>query len=561
MKLKSLLSPRSLPFDFEEWKTQPFPQRVKMICQAWAVQGYGAPPSVYLFYLLKIGIYIGLWLWFCSFSTDLGPPSDLGKWWFHPDAILKGIIWSMMFEGMGLASGSGPLTGRYLPPFGGFLYFLRPGTLKIPTFAWIPLLGRDQRSWLDVLLYAAHLFFLLRLLIAPEITPEIVFPTLILLPVLGLSDRSIFLSARAEHYLIALICVMFPDETLGGLKFVWIGIWVWAATSKLNLHFPSVVGVMISNSPVLGFLFLRKMIYRSYPDDLRPGNLAKFMAHGGTVVEYLFPMILLFGPGDWVWIGLLVMFGFHLFITSNVPMGVPIEWNFMMVYGGFALFGGHPEANPFALHSPLLIGLLATSLFVLPVLGNLFPKYFSFLLSMRYYAGNWAYSVWLFKGKAEEKLDEQINKVSPTVLKQLALFYDPSTAESIVSRVVAFRHMHLHGRALHDLVPRAVDHIDQYTWRDGELVAGVVLGWNFGDAHLSSEALLAAVQKRCNYAEGELRCIFVESQPFFGKEMQWRIHDAKTGRIAEGKVKVRELAGRMPWPTVQTSAPGPQSAK
>ena len=28
-----------------------------------------------------------------------------------------------------------------------------------------------------------------------------------------------------------------------------------------------------------------------------------------------------------------VMLVFHLFITSSIPMGVPIEWNVIMVYG------------------------------------------------------------------------------------------------------------------------------------------------------------------------------------------------------------------------------------
>ena len=39
--------------------------------------------------------------------------------------------------------------------------------------------------------------------------------------------------------------------------------------------------------------------------------------------------------------------------------------------------------------------LLAASV-VVPVLGNLLPGRISFLPSMRYYAGNWAMSVWFF---------------------------------------------------------------------------------------------------------------------------------------------------------------------
>jgi hypothetical protein len=119
----------------------------------------------------------------------------------------------------------------------------------------------------------------------------------------------------------------------------------------------------------------------------------------------------------------------------------------------------------------------------------------------------------------------------------------------VLAKVVAFRHMHILGRALHELVPRAVDDIEGYEWLDGELVAGMVLGWNFGDGHLSQHLLLDAVQRECGFAEGELRCIFVESQPIFSDRAQWEIRDAARGRLAAGEVSVRRLAELLPWPT------------
>jgi len=111
--------------------------------------------------------------------------------------------------------------------------------------------------------------------------------------------------------------------------------------------------------------------------------------------------------------------------------------------------------------------------------------------------------------------------------------------------------MHLHGRALQQLLPLAVDDIDAYTWRDGELVAGVVLGWNFGDGHLHSEALLEAVQRRCGFAPGELRCIFVESQPLGNPFLSWRIADAAEGQLHAGHIRVKDLLDLQPWPQSQ----------
>ena len=152
------------------------------------------------------------------------------------------------------------------------------------------------------------------------------------------------------------------------------------------------------------------------------------------------------------------------------------------------------------------------------------------------------------RGDSESKIDEHVTKASDTVLKQLRLFYDQDTAESLVAKVIAFRSMHLHGRALQLLVPKAVEDIEQYTWRDGELVAGVALGWNFGDGHLHHEQLLTAIQKRCNYASGELRCIFVESQPMARPFLDWRIVDAKDGELERGNVAVDDLLKLQPYP-------------
>ena len=519
-----------------------------MLCQAWATQGYGAPFSVYLFYVLKMGLYVLAWLFFCSFSESLGNWSTFTEWYTHPEALLKFVVWSMLFEILGLGCGSGPLTARYFPPTGGFLYFLRPGTLKLPLFPGVPVIGKDQRGFLDIALYTGFLLVLLRALTAPLVTTPHLYPIIALLPVLGILDKTLYLAARSEHYLIATICFLFPEDTLAGLTFVWLAIWWGAATSKLNKHFPAVVGVMISNHAILRFRWLRKALYKSYPDDLRPSRLAHVLAHSGTLTEYGFPLLLLMGSGgSLTWIGLAIMLGFHLYITSSVPMGVPLEWNIIMVFGAFVLFGAYTDIHPWNIESPVLLGILILSLIVVPLLGNFFPRWFSFLLSFRYYAGNWAYSVYLFKGDTEEKLDAHLTKSCGTVKKQLHRFYDPETTNLLLAKVQAFRVMHLHGRILQLLIPKTVENIDSYQWRDGELIAGVSLGWNFGEGHLHTEQLLNSLQKRCNFQPGELRCIYVESQPMAKPYLDWRIVDANEGLLDKGRTSIKELLFLQPY--------------
>jgi hypothetical protein len=542
-----LLDPAPPPYKPLEWLKKPFAERGRMVCEAWAMQGYGTPPAAYALYAFKIGLYVAGWVAFCGTSPSLGGAPTIASWWLAPLAFQKAIVWSLLFEVVGLGCGSGPLTARYYPPFGGALYFLRPGTTKAPLFPGLPLLGGRTRSVLDVLLYAALLGACVRALVAPSPELSHFLPIAVLLPLVGIADRTIFLAARAEHYWVTVVCFLFPNW-IPGAKAVQLALWFWAGMSKLNHHFPTVACVMTSNAPLTRFRWLRKKMYRDFPNDLRPSKLAAWMAHGGTLLEFGVPLAFLFTPlGQAPVVAIILMLALHAYITSNVPMGVPLEWNVAVVYGGFALLWAHPDVSLLTMSPPVLVAFVLAMTIAIPLLGNLFPSRISFLLAMRYYAGNWAYSVWLFKRGAEKKL-ARMKMTSPWVYDQLARFYDEETARGLVSKVVGFRLMHLHGRALPLLVPKAIDDdITSYEWLDGEIVAGLVLGWNFGEGHLHQERLLESVQAQCDFEPGELRCIFVEAQPLLQKTISYRIADAKTGAIEAGKLDVEELRTRQPW--------------
>jgi hypothetical protein len=543
----SLVHPTPPPFDPVQWRKRPFAERGRMVCESWAMQGYGTPVAIFAVYALKLGLYVAGWAFFCGLSPSLGGLSSIGSWWLHPLAFQKAIVWSMVFEILGLGCGSGPLTGRYFPPVGGALYFLRPGTTKLSLFPRLPLLGGPTRGLLDVALYLAILVTAARALVAPHLSPEHFFALAVLLPLAGIADKTLFLAARAEHYWVTIVCFAFAPSWIAGAKAVQIALWFWAGFSKLNHHFPTVVCVMTSNGPFTRSRWLRRHMYRDYPRDLRPSRLANVMAHGGALLEFGVPLAFLLTPtGTPPVVGIVLMLGLHAFITSNVPMGVPIEWNAMVVYGGFALFWAHPDVPITALGSPALAAFLAVMLVGLPLFGNLFPERLSFLMSMRYYAGNWAYSVWLFRGESHKKL-ERLKASTRWAYDQLARFYDHPTTVGLISAVMGFRLMHLHGRALPVLVPRAVQRFEDYEWMDGELVAGLALGWNFGEGHLHQEQLLEAIQAQCGFEEGELRCIFVESQPLGRSTLAYRIADAKTGTIERGHLAVSDLRARQPW--------------
>lgn len=540
------LKPIPPPYDPIEWDQKPIGEKSRMVCHAWAMQGYGTPLAVYAIYVLKIAFYIGVWAYFCTFHGADGNVRTILSWGFERAAFQKAIVWSMLFEILGLGCGSGPLTGRYLPPVGGVLYFLRPGTTKLPFFPGAPLIGRDTRTLIDVALYAATLAVGFSVLVSRDIDSRALMALAALLPILGILDKTLFLAARSEHYWTTILCFTLASDFIPGAKGVHAALWFWAGVSKLNHHFPGVVGVMTSNNPFVRFAWARRLMYRAYPEDMSPSRAATWMGHMGTAIELAVPIVLLSGHGGTVTlVGLVMMLFLHTFITSNIPMGVPLEWNFMMVYGGFFLFWKHASVSPLDANVPTLV-VLAAMCIALPLIGNLFPGRVPFLLAMRYYAGNWAYSVWFIRKGLHAKL-ERLTKSAPWVYDQLNRLYEPGVGIGIVGKVIAFRLMHLHGRALIGLVPKAVSSLHDYEWVDGELMAGMALGWNFGDGHLHNEQLLRSIQRQCGYEEGELRCVMVEAQPLGRSTLHYRIHDAKRGLIEDGHVSISDLRTRQPW--------------
>jgi Transmembrane protein of unknown function (DUF3556) len=557
-----LMTPAAPPFELEEWQRLPHLEKIKPLAQDWALNGFGTPPVVYLLYVVKVALYaLGGLLVISATSDGLGGLGDLGSWWTQPIVFQKAVVWTMLWEVLGLGAGSLPLTLRFSPMIGGVLYWLRPGTTRLPPWPErVPLTRGTRRTPLDVALYAGLLAAALNLLLsggealgggATRLDPVAVGVLLGLLGALGLRDKVPFLAARAEVYGNLMIVFLFPlGNMVVAAQLVFVCIWWGAASSKLNRHFPFVVTVMISNTPWNRSRRAKRRLYRDHPEDLLPSRIGHLAAHLGTAMEFTLPLLLLLTSGGVLGtIAVAGMIVFHLHILSTFPLAVPLEWNVFMIFGLLFLFG-HYGSVPFStLEDPLLLVILACTCVGLPLLGNFRPDLVSFLPSMRYYAGNWATSQWLFRreGGAEEKLDRKIVKAAPIVGEQLARFYEPELVEVLLYKGLAFRSMHSHGRALNALAPRAVADLEDYRVREGEVVAGVVLGYNFGDGHFHDHRLLAAVQERCRFEPGELRVVTLESQPAHRQRQRYRILDAASGVLEEGFVDVAAMVTRQPW--------------
>ncbi|HWC49618.1 MAG TPA: DUF3556 domain-containing protein [Solirubrobacterales bacterium] len=558
-----LLDPAPPPFEVAEWRRLPHLQRIKPLAQDWALNGFGTPVAVYFLYVFKVLAYAGLG--FLLIEATSGWPQ-----WTEPIVFEKAVIWTMLWEVLGLGAGSLPLTLRFSPMVGGFLYWLRPGTTRLPPWPErVPATRGTTRTWLDVSLYGALLAALVFLLVsggvegsAPwidgevaRLSPVAVGVMLAILAVLGLRDKVPFLAARSEIYGNLSLIFLFPLTNLViAAQLVFFCIWWGAASSKLNRHFPFVVTVMISNTPWNRSRAMKRRLYTRHPEDLLPSRFGAAVAHFGTVMEFTLPLVLVLTSGGIVQqLAIAGMVIFHAHILSTFPLAVPLEWNVFMIFGVLFLFG-HYGSIPFStIDDPVLLVILAVTCVGLPILGNLRPDLISFLPSMRYYAGNWATSQWLFRrggdgGEgAEAKLDRDLVKAAPTVGVQLEKFYEPDLIDVLLYKGLAFRSMHSHGRALNGLTARAVPDIEDYDVREGELVAGVVLGYNFGDGHFHDQRLLAAVQERCHFAPGEVRVVTLESQPAQVQRQRYRIWDAADGLVEEGYVNVADMARCQPW--------------
>ncbi|WP_285032330.1 DUF3556 domain-containing protein [Mycolicibacterium sp. lyk4-40-TYG-92] len=552
--------------DFEEWNKGTRAQKIVPMARHWAETGFGTPVALHLFYVVKICLYIlGGWLIALS-SKGIDGFTNVATWWTEPIVFEKVVLYTMLFEVIGLGCGFGPLNNRFFPPMGSILYWLRPKTIRLPPWPGrIPLTRGDARTPVDVLLYGALLVLLVVALCSDGTGPVLPGATVGVLPLwqiwailgvlalAGLRDKVIFLAARGEVYgsfTVAFLFAGYGVDLIIAAKLVCMVIWLGAATSKLNHHFPFVISTMMSNNPVLRPKFIKRAFFEHFPDDLRPGRPSRFMAHFSTFIEGGVPLVLFFSHGGWpTYLAAFVMLCFHFGILSAIPMGVPLEWNVFMMFCVVTLFVGHADISITDLTSPWPLVLFAVVAGTV-VVGNLFPRKVSFLPGMRYYAGNWDTSLWCIKPSASEKIEKNIVAIAAMPATQMERYYgSPENAQMYLYMGYAFRAFNTHGRALFTLAHRAMagHNEDDYTLTDGERIVSTAIGWNFGDGHMSNEQLVAALQERCRFEPGEVRIVMLDAQPIHRQTQQYRLVDAATGEFERGHVKVKDMVTRQPW--------------
>ncbi|MBF6260349.1 DUF3556 domain-containing protein [Nocardia farcinica] len=561
------------PVDVDTFLDRPLAERMKTLALHWAEYGFGSPRMIHTVYIVKLLVLYALGgVVVATVTSGVGPFWAVGDWWNEPIVYQKLVLWTVLLEAVGVAGSWGPLAGKFKPMTGGILFWARPGTIRLRPWRWLPGTAGDTRTIGDVVLYVAFLAGLLVAILAPgapsaslsaalpDNTSGLIDPRLLIAPIVlyvlcGLRDKTIFLAARGEQYLPALLffaTLPFVDMIIAA-KLLICAVWIGAGVSKFGRHFANVVPPMVSNSPSIPSKWAKRLNYRDFPRDLRPSRVAAFLAHvGGTTVEIITPLVLLFSTNHALTLaGVVLMVVFHFFITSTFPLAVPLEWNILFAYLTVFLFLGFPVTAGYGvgdMSSPwLTLGIVAALAFF-PVLGNLRPDLVSFLPSMRQYAGNWASALWAFAPGAEAKLNTLPHRPTVNQLEQLrAMGYDPAVAEITLQQTIAWRSMHSQGRGLFSVLYRHIPDLDRWTVREAEFGCNSIIGFNFGDGHLHDHTFVQAVQSRVGFEPGEWIIVWVESQPIHRGVQRYQVIDAALGVIERGSWRVADAVDAQPW--------------
>ena len=381
-----------------------------------------------------------------------------------------------------------------------------------------------------------------------------------LLVILGLRDKVLFIAARSEQYLPALIFMAFFPfvDMIVAAKLLIVVVWFCAGFSKCNRHFPNVLGPMVSNVPWLPSKAIKRMHYANFPEDLRPSKLTYRIAHGpGMFGELVPPLVLLFSHNHYVTLAAAVfMIGYHLFIISTFPLAVPLEWNVLFMYLTAFLFLGYPDQHGYGLgdmSTPLLV-VTAGGAAVLPGAGKppagprLVPAVDA---SVRRQLG--VGDVGVRAGLLSRSSTSASSRRRPMQKDQLQikaplLGYDERVAEVLLNMLLAWRSMHSQARGLNSVMMRHLgDDIDTYTLREAEFSCNAIVGFNFGDGHLHDQRLIRAIQKRCQFAPGEFIVVWVESEPVWSGRQQYWVMDAAVGVVERGSWAVKDAVKEIPW--------------
>lgn len=107
------LKPDLPQIDMTEWSKGTRSEKIRPMARHWAEVGFGTPMALHLFYVAKVLLYI-LAAWLIVVTTKgIQGFTDVTAWYAEPIVFEKVVLYTMLFEVIGLGCGFGPLNNRY----------------------------------------------------------------------------------------------------------------------------------------------------------------------------------------------------------------------------------------------------------------------------------------------------------------------------------------------------------------------------------------------------------------------------------------------------------------
>ena len=139
------------PVDPATFMQTPYRERIKTLSRHWAEYGFGAPKITTLIYIAKLLFFYALGGALIATLTSHLDPLHPAAWWDEPIVYQKLLLWTVLLEALGMAGSWGPLAGKFKPMTGGFRYYARLGTIRVPPWPGkVPFTSGDGRTLVDV---------------------------------------------------------------------------------------------------------------------------------------------------------------------------------------------------------------------------------------------------------------------------------------------------------------------------------------------------------------------------------------------------------------------------
>lgn len=499
------------------------------------------------------GIAWAVWLWHWglvlvflgTFFGAFAPRWDM-------DMVQKLMIFHYVWEALGLGALHGPLHGKLSPPFISWWYRLTPGTLKY-NHPWLSRFLPSTRSYLDVLVESLlTLVFAGRCLMAPSVTPDLVFPLAMCALYEFIFDFGQHMHTYGTQHLHCFVCMCFTVEQgqAVGMQIFLTGFYVFAGWGKVGPWFK-----YMNTEFLLGAKFnvgtpwaagLRRLLLRT--GDSRPSTAAEWAALVCAGLETLGPVLCLSNRPALVYVGIGIVVLMHVYIVLAANFDV-YAWNVADSIWYTLLFGvlhvGFDWEGLTSMHPALALWLIAH--FAFAAFGHIYPDHVPYVVSHRHAAGNFSQGVLIIKASAAHKL------------RRLTAHGDMPSKQGWVSEWFSFYgflssmwaanlpNKLLTPLLLEILVDRSPDEVLllHASWFFSDITGGLR-----ADA-LHTLQLLEPVSKICGFEPGECMLVWVGSFPSFPvcrPAVSWRVLDG--GRmLKQGKCDCAALEAvdvRMP---------------